>query len=235
MPKVDPTHFSRHQRIIPLEAVQDQHVMMLGCGSLGTLIARILARLGISRFHLIDPAAVTPHHLNRAAFSEDQVGHNKAAALSIVLARIHKSVRCITTAKPFSLDHLTVGRENAIVITTSDPRLPPRVIGGVMDWPKEERPIVLVARHAGLTGGYWLTDLSQEDEPKWPSDLPWLSLADPPDPKSESRIATTAHFAAAIATQALVDHMVKRRGGSDHTVRVKRQVDFDLGAFVREK
>ncbi len=234
MPTVDPHHFSRHQEIIPLETVQDQHVMLLGCGSLGTLIARILVRLGVRRFHLIDPRAVTPDHLNRAAFSEDQVGHNKAAALSIVLARIHKSVRCITTAKPFALEHLTPGRENAIVITTSDPRLPPRVLGAVHQWPQDERPVVLVARHAGLTGGYWLSDLNADRDVKWPSDLPWLSLNDPPEPKTESRIATTAHFAAAIATQALVDHMVARQRGSEHKVRVKREVEFDLGGFVRE-
>lgn len=213
--------------------------MLIGCGSLGTLVARLLARLGLTRFHLIDPAAVTPAHLNRAAFSEDQVGHNKAAALNAVLTQIHKRVRCITTARAFDTDHLTAGREDAIVITTSDPRLPSRVIDGVSEWPREQRPVLLVARHAGLTGGYWLADLASDEQVNWPGDLPWLSLMDPPEPAKEARLATTAHFAASIATQALVDHMIATDGTTARDPAqplpiVKRRVDFDLGKIVHE-
>lgn len=230
---LEPAHYQRHQDLLPLEAVQDKHVLLVGCGSLGTLIARILARLGVLRFHLIDPAAVTPLHLNRAAFSEDQIGHNKAAALSSVLTRIHKRVRCITTAKPFDADHLTRGRDDAIVITTSDPRLPPKIIGAMDDWPKPERPAVLVTRYADLTGGYWLADLAHDNEVHWPSDLPWLSLREPPEPEKESRIATTAHFAAAIATQALVDHLAAPHA-TGASKNVRRNVEFNLGSIVHE-
>lgn len=235
---MDPSHYERHQQLIPLEAIENKQILLIGCGSLGTLIARLLARLGVTRFHLIDPAAVTPAHLNRAAFSEHQIGHNKAAALNAVLTEIHKRVRCITTAREFKTDHLTQGREDAIVVTTSDPRLPNRVIDGVSNWPREERPVLLVARHAGLTGGYWLSDLETDENVNWPSDLPWLSLTDPPEPAKEARLATTAHFAASIATQALIDHLIARDGSPQTATSflpvIKRRVDFDLGQIVHE-
>jgi hypothetical protein len=235
MPKLDPSHYERHQGLVPLEAIQDQKVMLIGCGSLGSVIGRLLARLGIIRFHLIDPAAVTPLHLNRMAYTEDQVGHNKAAALASILNRIHKRVRCITTAKAFEKDHLTPGRETVIIITTSDPRLPPKILDGLGSWPREKRPVVLVARHAGLTGGYWLADLAEDTETNWPSDLPWLSLRDPPKPAEEIRVTTTASFAAAIATQALIDHLISRIGSSALPINVRRQVEFDLGAIVHQR
>lgn len=234
MPKVDPALFDRHQELVPFSVLEKRNFLLIGCGSLGSTLARILARLGVSRFHLIDPDTVTHHHLNRAAYHHDQIGQNKAAALSTVLDRIHKGVRCITTSKPFEPDHLTEEREDVIIITTSDPRLPPKVMGAVSEWAKENRPLLMVARHAGLTGGYWMADLAKEQEVAWPSDLPWLSLKNPPVPKDEARIATTANFAASITAQALVDQMAHRESNGADRPKVKHQLEFDLGAIVHE-
>lgn len=234
MAKVDPTLFARHQELVPLSALEKRNFLLIGCGSLGSTLARILARLGVNRFHLIDPGTVTHHHLNRAAYHHDQVGQNKAAALSTVLDRVHKSVRCITTAKPYTAEHLTEERDDVIILTTSDPRLPPKVIGAVSGWARENRPLLMVARHAGLTGGYWMTDLAKEREVSWPDDLGWLSLKDPPVPSEEARIATTANFAASITAQAVVGHLANRDAGDAKHPRVKRELEFDLGAMVHE-
>jgi hypothetical protein len=229
---LDPAIFARHQAIVPLEAMQGAHATMVGCGSLGTLISRVLVRFGIPRFHLIDPGAVGLAHLNRAVFTQEQVGQNKASALMTQLLRIHRKVRCVTTAKPFSPDHLTRGEESVVVVTTSDPKLPHRVLGAVADWPAAERPIVVVARHSGLTGGYWLADLARGDPADWSAATPWLSLSAPPRAAEEPRLPTMAHFTGAVVSQAIAECLVARLGVAPH--RVRRRVDLDLAGIVRK-
>ncbi len=55
--------------------------VIFGCGALGSKIALHLARSGRPPRHLVDHAALNPHHLVRHALTAGQVGKNKAVAV----------------------------------------------------------------------------------------------------------------------------------------------------------
>lgn len=225
MAQPDPAFFESHQDIIPLSRIQDRHFTVVGCGSLGTIMSRILARLGAHRFHLIDAERVHLRHLNREVFSHDQIGENKAAALSFQLQGINPKVRSITTAQPFRPDQLVRGRESIVVLASSDPELPIRALDYLRTWDEMERPAVFVARHTGLIGGYWMADLAREPQAKLPAGVPWLVPTGQETADRRSRIATTAHAVAGVAAQAVVEHLMGRP--------VRTRVDVDLAAIVR--
>lgn len=226
MPAHDPRLFESHQDIIPIERIKDRHFTIVGCGSLGTVTGRILARLGGHRFHLIDGERVEIRHLNREVFSHDQVGTNKATGLAYQLSGIHPKVRAVTTAKPFSPDHLERGKEDIILLSSSDPALPQQVLDTVATWDDGERPALFVTRHTGLVGGYWYVDLKKESRKDVPDDLHWLVPTGRETSDARSRIATTAHVVSGILAQAIIDHIL------GHPLR--ERVDVDLGALVRE-
>ena len=64
-------------------------VLVVGCGSLGSQVARTLVAAGIARdLILVDPARVTPNDLVAEFYTAAQVGQNKADALAQSLLRL---------------------------------------------------------------------------------------------------------------------------------------------------
>ena len=225
MPKHDPRLFESHQDIVPFETIKSRHVTIVGCGAIGTIAGRILARLGGHRFHLIDGETVELRHLNREVYAHDQIGSNKATALAYQLTGIHPRVRAITTAKPFSPTQLDPGKEDIVLLTTSDPAIPQAALDAMNAWPPAERPAVFMARHTGLLGGYWMADLRSAAVAEVPSGIPWLVPTGRDAPDSRERIATTAHVVSGILVQAIADHIMGRP--------VRERFDVDLEAWVR--
>lgn len=224
MPAHDPKLFESHQDIIPLDTIKERHFTIIGCGSIGTITGRILARLGAHRFHLVDGDKVEMRHLNREVFSHDQIGTNKAAGLAYQLTGIHPRVRAVTTAKRFDADYLERGKEDIILLTTNDPLVPQGVLDTVNQWDQTERPALFCARHSRLLGGYWYADLRQDGHTKVP-ELPWLGPTGQEAPDAHARIATTAHVVSGLVAQAIVDHIVGHA--------VADRVDIDLARLLR--
>ncbi len=211
MVTADRALFESHQDIIPLEAIEGRRFTIVGCGSLGTLLGRILARLGGVKFHLIDGEKVELRHLNREVFAHGQIGDSKAAALAKQLQEIHPKVRSVTTAKTFDAGQLNVGKEDIVILASSDIELPSRVLESIRGWPGvEPRPAVFVTRHSGLVGGYWHADLAREPDAKIPKNIRWLVPTGVDKPDARSRIATTAHVVSGITGQAIVEHIMGR-------------------------
>ncbi|MBW3581789.1 MAG: ThiF family adenylyltransferase [Euryarchaeota archaeon] len=224
MPTADPAFFAGHQEILPLDAIRARHFTIAGCGSLGSLIGRILARLGAHRFHLVDAEKVELRHLSRSVYAFEHVGTNKAAALSFQLGKIHSKVRCVTTSKALTEDHLKRGKEDILIFTTSDPTLPKRALEWFRDWPANERPSMWVTRYSELQGGYWYADL-KNDMPDAVPELPWLHPTGHDQPDAARRIVTTAHVVAGLVCHSIVDHFMARP--------FKARVDVDLEALLR--
>lgn len=67
-------------------------VGVAGLGGLGSHVAIALARLGVGRLVLADFDVVEPSNLNRQSYFVDQLGMEKAEALSATLARINPFV-----------------------------------------------------------------------------------------------------------------------------------------------
>lgn len=224
MPTQDPRLFESHQELMPLEAIKDRHFTIVGCGSLGTITGRILARLGAHRFHLVDGERVEIRHLNREVFTQDQIGMNKATALAYQLTGIHPKVRAVTTANPFEPDHLMRGKEDILLLATSTTDLPQTVLDAVNLWDRNERPALFVARHTGLTGGYWMRDLKTDDLEQVPA-LPWLVPTGKGTEDANRRIATTAHVVSGIVSQAIVEHVMGHR--------IVQRYDLDLEKMLK--
>jgi len=66
----------------PVQPFQGRHVIVWGCGGVGSWTAELLARAGVARLSLCDPAAVTGGILVRQDYGELDVGTSKAEALA---------------------------------------------------------------------------------------------------------------------------------------------------------
>lgn len=76
--------------------LQNQRVLIVGCGSVGSTLALQLARAGVTKFILIDPEEVEPSNVGRSTFSVGDIGSSKCQALSGNLRRINTSIDCQT-------------------------------------------------------------------------------------------------------------------------------------------
>lgn len=70
----------------------DKRVAIVGCGSLGSKVATMLARTGVGAFILIDDDILEPDNLVRHDLDWRDVGHHKIAALSHRLQRVRALV-----------------------------------------------------------------------------------------------------------------------------------------------
>lgn len=70
-----------------LETLLGASVMLIGCGSLGSPIARLLAQAGVGRLILVDPQTMNHANAGRHALGIDAVDRGKAAALRARLIR----------------------------------------------------------------------------------------------------------------------------------------------------
>lgn len=65
----------------PVSAYAGKHVVVWGCGGLGSWTAEFLTRAGVARITLCDPANISGGLLVRQDYEELDIGTNKAAAL----------------------------------------------------------------------------------------------------------------------------------------------------------
>ena len=64
-------------------------IHLIGCGSVGSTVAELLARFGLTHMHLYDFDYVEPHNLVNQMFTRDQVGMEKTEALKQILLSIN--------------------------------------------------------------------------------------------------------------------------------------------------
>lgn len=74
------------------DAVRGATAVVIGCGSLGSVVAEQLVRAGVPRLVLIDPDRVEAHNLTRTVFGLDDVGDLKVDALARRLRGINPRV-----------------------------------------------------------------------------------------------------------------------------------------------
>jgi adenylyltransferase/sulfurtransferase len=99
------------------EALLAAHVVIAGCGALGSFHAAALARAGVGRLTLIDRDYIEPSNLHRQwLFEEEDAadGMPKAAAAARRLARINSSIQvrpAIADLTPANADELLGGAD----------------------------------------------------------------------------------------------------------------------------
>lgn len=70
-----------------LTTLRTSRVVMVGCGSLGSPIARLLAQAGVGEIDLVDPEQIELGNISRHLLGADTYRQNKAAALATRLQR----------------------------------------------------------------------------------------------------------------------------------------------------
>ncbi len=101
MPTQDGDRYSRQSRFAPLgveghERIRAAHVVLVGCGALGTVLAELLVRAGVGGLRIIDRDFVESSNLQRQLlFDEEDAreGLPKAVAAVRRLARVNSDVR----------------------------------------------------------------------------------------------------------------------------------------------
>lgn len=72
---------------------QGKNVAILGCGAIGSSIANMLARAGVSKLQLFDKGIVTPGILVRQDFYREYIGYTKVAVLKLNINRINPMIQ----------------------------------------------------------------------------------------------------------------------------------------------
>lgn len=81
--------FSRNRGILETDKMDHMHVVILGCGSVGSLVAMELARSGVGHFLLADPDIMEYHNICRHQCGIEDVGDLKINALKRKLLNIN--------------------------------------------------------------------------------------------------------------------------------------------------
>ena len=88
--------FSRNKGILETPVMNSKRVVILGCGSVGSLVAMELARAGVGNFLLADPDTMEYHNICRHQCGVEDVGDLKVNALSRKLRNINPKVEIET-------------------------------------------------------------------------------------------------------------------------------------------
>lgn len=113
--------FSRNKGILETDIMKNKHVVILGCGSVGSLVAMELARAGVENFFLNDPDIVEYHNVCRHQCGIEDVGDLKINALSRKLYNINPNIRIkkfegqIQNAPKEMLDKFCIGYDTVFV------------------------------------------------------------------------------------------------------------------------
>jgi len=71
-----------------------ERLHIIGCGSVGSTLAELLARFGLTNLTMYDFDAVEPHNLANQMFRQEHVGMSKVDALAGMLAEINPEIEC---------------------------------------------------------------------------------------------------------------------------------------------
>jgi molybdopterin/thiamine biosynthesis adenylyltransferase len=120
--------FSRNKGILESDVMTQKRVIVLGCGSVGSLVALELARTGVKHFILVDTDIMEYHNICRHQCGIEDVGDYKVYALKRKVLNINPSAE-VTTFEGIvqnlpkdTLDSFCVA-ENTIFIGCADNRI----------------------------------------------------------------------------------------------------------------
>lgn len=82
-------------------------IHIIGCGAIGSTVAELLARLGITDFVLWDFDEVAPHNIANQMFFESQIGSPKTKAVQSNLQAINGNVNVTLKNIPYKDQNLT--------------------------------------------------------------------------------------------------------------------------------
>ena len=84
--------FSRNKGILETDTMSTKRAVILGCGSVGSLVSMELARAGVGHFLLADPDIIEYHNICRHQCGIEDVGDLKVNALERKLKNINPNI-----------------------------------------------------------------------------------------------------------------------------------------------
>jgi hypothetical protein len=100
--------FSRNTGILESDIMLKKGAIIIGCGSVGSLVAMELARAGVGRFFLIDMDVMGYHNICRHQCGMQDVGKYKVIAVKERILQINPSAEVITSTKMIQDDALDI-------------------------------------------------------------------------------------------------------------------------------
>ena len=107
-PELSPRLDQEHQRLA------DRKVAIVGCGSMGSKVATMLARSGVGEFVLVDDDLLLPENLVRNDLDWREVALHKVDALAGKLELVHPTVSCKRYRRSLGGQEATGSIENLI-------------------------------------------------------------------------------------------------------------------------
>ena len=93
--------FLRSAAIIDQGRINVHPIAIIGVGAIGSHLAEMLAKLGVTRMTLIDPDDVDTVNLGVQGFYEAEVGRTKTSAMAGRIAAINSQAKVATWAQPY--------------------------------------------------------------------------------------------------------------------------------------
>ena len=118
--------FSRNAGLFESGAMQQQYALIVGCGSVGSLVARELAHAGVGRFYLVDDDVLKLHNICRHQLGLRDLGRYKVDAVADDIRNINPAARVQTFVgklEQVALTELEALGTDGIVVGTADSRL----------------------------------------------------------------------------------------------------------------
>lgn len=128
-----------------------KHVAILGCGAIGSNVATLLARAGVTKLQLYDNGVVKPGLLVRQMFERYQIGYTKVSATRLNVRAINRDVE----VQDLNKDILGILKDDAareilfsadvIINATASLRVGSALEHKFRSWPKTHPPIASMA------------------------------------------------------------------------------------------
>lgn len=117
--------FSRNTGLLESSVMNTKAALIVGCGSVGSLIALELARAGVCAFILVDSDTLEIHNICRHQLGFRDLGRYKVDAVADAIRNINPSAKIIKfrgILQDLPTEYLDDGFEDGIIIGTGDNR-----------------------------------------------------------------------------------------------------------------
>jgi hypothetical protein len=144
----------RTKRQTTLAPLSTPHVFLVGAGSVGSVLAEILVRSGVSRLTVCDPDVVDAANLSRTSYEMQDVGSRKVLALRRLLLQIDPAIEINIVSQ--SLQQITADlpayiADAQLLIAASDDPDAQQLLNAVAY--AHGTPAVFAGLYAGADGG----------------------------------------------------------------------------------
>lgn len=165
--------FLRYQRQIALPEISDlgqaklmqSHVLMIGCGGLGSAASLYLAAAGVGKLVIVDDDQVESSNLQRQIiYRESDLTENKAIATARQLTALNSAVQIRTIAKRLTQEQLQLEVMLADVVLDCSDNMPTRQLINRVCF--EQKTALIVAAAIGWQGQFAVFDFSATQTPR---------------------------------------------------------------------